>query len=131
MLKTRQVFLYLYTMAHTFGKEEKLKSRKIIAQLFDVGTSAVKFPVKVFYLPIEKLENHQVAFAVPKRNFKSAVVRNRIKRQLRESYRLQKEPLEKQNGKKFAMLFVYLGKEKPRYTALSSSMGVLLKNISK
>ncbi|QIE59876.1 ribonuclease P protein component [Rasiella rasia] len=117
-------------MPFTFGKDEKLKSRKRIAQLFDEGETVVKFPIKVFYLPLENSEVSQATFAVPKRSFKSAVARNRIKRQLREAYRLQKEVLEKENGKHFTLLFLYLSKDKPQYSKLSSSMAVLLKKIS-
>lgn len=126
-----RVFLYLYPMSQTLQKKEKLKSRKIIGQLFVEGRSVVKFPIKLLYLPVESLETHQAAFAVPKRSFKSAVDRNRIKRQLRETYRLQKEQLEGENGKNFAILFLYIGKNKPKYDQLYSTMAILLKTISK
>ncbi|WP_100802734.1 ribonuclease P protein component [Ulvibacter sp. MAR_2010_11] len=108
-------------------KHEKLKSRKTIEALFLEGKSLTKFPVKVFYLPLENLETFQAAFAVPKRNFKSAVTRNRIKRQLRETYRLQKEVLRANNGPKFALLFLYISKDKPQYVTLEASMRFLLK----
>ena len=87
-------------MGASFGKKEKLKSDIIIAQLFDEGETAVKFPVKMFYLPVENFKNTKATFAVPKRTFKSAVTRHRIKRQMREAYRLQKEPITINNGKK-------------------------------
>ena len=53
-----------------FQKSEKLKSRKTIELLFQEGKSVTKFPVKVFYLPIENLEKTQAGFTVPKRNLK-------------------------------------------------------------
>lgn len=117
-------------MVQSFGKKEKLKSRKVIGQLFGDGKSVVKFPVKLLYLPMESFETNKAAFAVPKRSFKLAVHRNRIKRQLREAYRLQKEVVENKNGKKFALLFLYISKDKPQYDQLSSSMVTLLKTIS-
>lgn len=118
-------------MGLTFGKKEKLKSRKRITQLFEEGLTVSKFPVKVFYLPVEDAQHTQVTFAVPKRNFKSAVIRNRIKRQLRESYRLQKETLATDKNTRFAILFLYLSKDKPVSKTLMSAMAVLLQKVSK
>lgn len=117
-------------MSQTFSKKEKLKSRKLIATLFEEGKTASKFPIKVFYLPLDGAQNTMATFAVPKRTFKSAVTRNRIKRQLREAYRLQKEGLITNNGKNFALLFLYISKDNPQQPALSSSMLALLKKIT-
>lgn len=111
-------------------KNEKLKSRKTIESLFLEGKSLTKFPIKVFYVLVENETAHQVAFSVPKRSFKSAVSRNRIKRQLREAYRLQKQLLPTNNGPKFALLFLYLSKDKPQYAQLEVVMGKLLKNLN-
>lgn len=116
-------------MSYTFPKEEKLKSRKTIERLFTEGKSFKKYPVKVFYISVENAETTQAAFAVPKRNFKLAVQRNRIKRQLREAYRINKQELAVNNGKKFALLFLYLGREKPKYDLLEQSVISLLKKL--
>lgn len=94
------------------------------------GKTHSKFPIKVFFVSEENGENSQVAFAVPKRNFKSAVDRNRVKRQLREAYRLNKQMLAEINGKKFVMLFLYLGKTKPQYAELEKAMVKLLKKLN-
>jgi len=115
-------------MNFTLGKDEKLKSRKLIERLFSEGKSISKFPVKLYYLPIEDVEKNQAAFAVPKKNFKSAVTRNRLKRQLREVYRHHKHLLSPENGKKFALLFLYIGKDKPQFAQLDSSITALLKH---
>jgi len=115
-------------MSFAFSKNEKLKSRKLIELLFSEGKSISKFPLKLFYLPLEDGQNHQAAFAVPKRNFKLAISRNRIKRQMREAYRLHKHLLSHGNGKKFALLFLYISKDKPQYAQLDSSIKALLKN---
>ena len=117
-------------MQLSFKKTERLKSRKAIEALFSEGKSFKKYPVKLFFLPKEDLKNTQVGFAVPKRLFKSAVDRNRIKRQLREAYRLQKHVLTDNNGKKFALLLLYLGKEKPQYAVIENALNVLLKKLS-
>ena len=122
-------FLYIYNVNQKFPKQEKLKSSKTIAKLFLEGKTYTKYPLKMFYLPSENTEINAAAFAVPKRNFKSAVVRNRIKRQLREAYRLNKQTLGDIHGKKFVMLFLFIGKKNPTYDQLEKTMVKLLKNL--
>jgi ribonuclease P protein component len=112
-----------------FPKNQKLKSSKTIENLFLEGKTHSKFPIKVFFLSKENIETNLAAFAVPKRNFKSAVDRNRVKRQLREAYRLNKQLLEGIHGKKFVMLFLFLGKVKPQYAELENAMVKLLKKL--
>ncbi len=97
--------------------------------MFLEGKTHSKFPIKFFFLPKENLETNLAAFAVPKRNFKSAVDRNRVKRQLREAYRLNKELLDEIHGKKFVMLFLFLGKVKPQYAEVEKAMVKLLKKL--
>lgn len=116
-------------MNQNFQKTEKLKSAKTIENLFLEGRTHSKFPIKIFFLPKENIEANLAAFAVPKRNFKSAVDRNRVKRQLRETYRLNKQLLDDIHGKKFVMLFLYLGKVKPQYAELEKAMVKLLKKL--
>jgi ribonuclease P protein component len=77
-----------------FGRKEKLKSRKQIGELFLNGKNFSVFPLRVTYLFLPSGEpNVQVGAAAGKRYFKRAVDRNRIKRLIRESYRLQKNDL--------------------------------------
>ncbi|MRT15412.1 ribonuclease P protein component [Vitellibacter sp. q18] len=116
-------------MNQKFPKSEKLKSTKTIEKLFLEGRTYSKFPIKIFFLPQENIENSQAAFAVPKRNFKSAVARNRLKRQLREAYRLHKHLLDNIHGKKFVMLFLFLGKTTPTYPELEKTMVNLLNKL--
>ncbi|WGF93483.1 ribonuclease P protein component [Aequorivita marisscotiae] len=116
-------------MNQKFPKSEKLKSSKTIETLFSDGKTHSSYPIKVFFLPKENLKTSLAAFAVPKRNFKSAVDRNKAKRQLREAYRLNKHIFKEINGKKFVMLFLYLGKVKPQYAQLERAMVMLLKKL--
>lgn len=117
-------------MDQKFPKNEKLKSSKTIERLFAEGKSFSNFPLKIYFLPEDGSGNHQAAFAVPRRNFKSAVTRNRIKRQLREAYRLNKHGIKNIHGRKFVMLFLYLDKSKPQYATLDRAMVKLLKKLN-
>lgn len=74
------------------GKSEKLKSRKQIEDLFATGSSFNVFPIKIIYKFFTGEEESAVKLGVTvsQRNFKRAVDRNRLKRVLREAYRLQK-----------------------------------------
>lgn len=123
-------FFYIYKMNFSFPKQEKLKSQRRLEQLMAEGATLKAFPLKVFFLNDATLECHQVACSVPKRNFKLAVTRNRIKRQMKEGYRLHKHLLTNNNGKYFALLFVYIGKEKPLYIQIDSSIRSLLKQLA-
>ena len=83
---------------HTLPKEERLCSRKALEELFGGGHQSVSaFPVRAVYMPNE-VGVVRIMVSVSKRYFKRAVKRNRIKRQLREAYRLQKELLQPLSG---------------------------------
>ncbi len=111
-------------MDHTYPKKEKLKSRKLIDQLFAQGKSVSNYPIKLIYLNTDLPEDVkiQAGVAVPKKNFKSAVTRNRIKRLLREAYRLNKHCVFNNSEAAFAFLFLYLGKEMPAYLDIERNM---------
>ncbi|MFP4046275.1 MAG: ribonuclease P protein component [Bacteroidales bacterium] len=82
-----------------FQKEERLKSREQILSLFKEGNTTKAGNIKLIwkYDKLPKSETNspyiKVGFSVPKRKIKKAVQRNRIKRKLREIYRLQKDIL--------------------------------------
>ncbi|MBQ9169341.1 MAG: ribonuclease P protein component [Bacteroidaceae bacterium] len=83
---------------HTFPKTERLCSRKALEELFGGGHRSVSaFPIRAVYMPND-VGAVRVMVSVSKRYFKRAVRRNRIKRQLREAYRLQKELLQPLSG---------------------------------
>lgn len=82
----------------TLPKEERLCSRKALEELFGGGHQSVSaFPIRAVFMPNE-VGTVRVMVSVSKRYFKRAVKRNRIKRQLREAYRLQKELLKPLGG---------------------------------
>jgi len=86
------------SVPHTLGKEERLCSRKVLEELFSGGHQSVSaFPIRAVFMPNEQA-SVRILTSVSKRYFKRAVKRNRIKRQLREAYRLQKEILQPLQG---------------------------------
>jgi ribonuclease P protein component len=104
----------------TFRKSERLCSRKILEELTGSGKKIYLTTLRFSYLAVSLPENvpAQVAFSVPKRNFRLSVERNRIKRRMREAYRKNKSliyPLISATKKQFALLFVYTGSEIPTY----------------
>ena len=133
-------------LKYTLGKNERLKSRKAIDLLFAEGKSFSVFPLKVIYSfkknnPGLKTLNFKpetlnlsAAFSVSKRNFKKAVDRNRIKRLMRESYRLQKNELLSHlitNKESIAVFILYTGNELPEYDLVFSKMTSIIKRLQK
>lgn len=118
-------------MQYSFSRKEKLKSKKRIAQLFEEGKALTVYPLKLIYLEAnEQPSKIQAAVTVPKKNFKSAVARNKIKRLLRESYRLNKAIVFNNTQGQFAFLFLYLGKEIPTFQEVQGKMVSLLKKFN-
>jgi ribonuclease P protein component len=81
----------------TYKRAQKLKSRKQIELLFSKKQSISVYPIRISYLITNgEASNEYLKAGVgsSKRNFKRAVDRNRVKRLLRESFRLHKLPLE-------------------------------------
>jgi ribonuclease P protein component len=120
------------------GKNEKLKSRKQIDVLFAGGKTFMSFPLRVSYqlAPIEEGEKSgiQIGVSASKRNFKRAVDRNRIKRLLREAYRLQKKDIVtflQANNLKGYVFFIYVDKSLPTYTTVFEAMTKCLKLLQK
>jgi len=111
-------------MQFTYNKHEKLKSRKLIKQLFEDGKAVTVFPLRLIYLKkdFEAKNPVKTSVSVSKRNFKLAVDRNRIKRLMREVYRLNKPFLYKNVSDKYIFMFIYLGKEEIPYQKLNDKM---------
>ena len=123
-------------MAKTFGlgKKEKLKSRKQIEALFAQGKSFAVFPIRVTY-NISSADGEslaQIGVTASKRYFKKAVDRNRIKRLLREAYRLQKKELAEaltQTNTKANLFFIYTDKTIASFDVMKTAMNHCLKRL--
>ncbi|MBL7811667.1 MAG: ribonuclease P protein component [Bacteroidetes bacterium] len=112
----------------TLSKAERLCSQKIIAGLFQPGFFVSAFPIRIHWLwvnsePVSGVPA-QVLFSVGKRRFKKASDRNRIRRQLRELYRLEKPAFLAQipPGKgMLALAVIYTGSEPLAYPRLKQA----------
>lgn len=118
-----------------FGRKEKLKSRKQIEELFLNGKNFSVYPLRVTYqfLPSEETVV-QVGVTAGKKYFKKAVDRNRIKRLIREAYRLQKNDLVetlKQKRQKGFLFFVYTDKTIASFSVITGAMSKALKRLKK
>jgi len=91
------------------------------------------FPLKVLYNVVEDTAVPiKAGVTVSSRRFKKAVDRNKIKRILREVYRLQKLPLQTalaENKTSLAIFFIYTGKELPVFNELHQKVGIILQKL--
>lgn len=119
-------------MDQTFGKEYKLCSQKIIKAIFDEKKTIKQYPFVLNYafleLPTDK--PFQVVISAPKRIFRKAHERNRIKRLCRETVRKNKLILEDEltkEQKQAALFLVYTSKEELSYEILLKKTELLFK----
>ncbi len=134
-----RLFLFLLslqpTIRYTLGKEQRLKSRKLIDQLFEEGNFFSVFPVRVVW---QRHQNNngilQVGFTVSKKHFKKAVHRNRIKRLMKEAWRLQKNDLQAETlfcNYQLSVFLMYVGKNIPDYLIVMEKVAIILKRLQK
>lgn len=123
------------SMRNTFGREEKLKKKNLITELFASGKSVSAFPLKMIYLEYDHDSSFkiQASVSVSKRNFKNAVDRNRIKRLMRESYRKNKYLIySDEDTKKHLIMFIYQAKSEVTYEQMEKKMNqVIIKFLQK
>lgn len=122
---------------YSLGPNERLKSRKLIEQLFKEGKTFSVFPLRVYYLAdkaenISKPDALQFGVGVSTKNFKKAVDRNRVKRLMREAYRLQKNELKNKltmNKMHLNVFFIFTGKELPLYELVYEKLTIALQKL--
>lgn len=125
--------------AKVFSKNERIVSRRLIERLFGGGLSRSMsaFPLRAVYMPLERGSHDapaQVLVSVSKRHFKRAVKRNRVKRQIREAYRLNKhllaDALLPTPDRALALAFIWQADELYPTADVEASMKSLLHRIS-
>ena len=116
-------------MRYTYKKNEKLKNKRLIDALFSEGKSISVYPLRMIYMSLPEEQNKiwKVGVSVSKRSFKRAVDRNRIKRLMRECYRLNKPHFFNNISRSSAFMILYLGNETYDFDALNTKMKQLLK----
>lgn len=124
----------------TLSGKERLKSRKLIDQVFAEGKNFNVFPYRVYYLfmlgkvPVNQGSLLQFGIGVSTRNFKHAVDRNRIKRLSREAFRRQKiqfQDLVTARKCPAAVFVIYTGRELPDFDTVTEKMGLILNRLIK
>lgn len=116
----------------SLNKNERLSRKKLIDKLFEDGKTLFVYPLKLVYAEMELPVEYpiQTGFSVSKRNFKRAVKRNKIKRLLRETYRLNKGIVyDAKKEKQLAVMIIYSGKVIEDYQFIEKSMKKALKKL--
>lgn len=121
---------------NTLRKAERLYSKIVIEKMFAGGTSRSfsVFPLRAVYMSVDRQEvPASILISVPKKRFKRAVKRNRVKRQIREAYRKNKDGLwqaleEKEQG--MAVAFIYLSNELFSSAEIENKVKILLARIA-
>jgi len=115
----------------TLGRNERIKSRKKLEELFQRGQQLQVGSYRIYWLSSPET-GLQVGVSAGKRHFKRAVDRNRIKRLIREAWRLQKNHLRTwlQNNEKGLVVFIiYTGKEIPLYEKVYPKIGKVIEKL--
>ena len=118
---------------YTFTKSERITSKKIIAKIIQKGKVIKAFPFYVRFLEENDAKvSVKVLIVVGKKRFKRAVDRNRIKRLIRESYRLNKQILYRcleNENKKIVLYLNYVDVKIPDYNDIDVAVLEVFKKI--
>jgi ribonuclease P protein component len=118
----------------TYNKTEKLKSRKELELVFK-GKSFLVFPLKIFFYfsDIDSADLIKCGVGASKKNFSKAVDRNRVKRLLREAYRLNKAELHSNiTNKKICFFVLYIDKNMPEsFAVINEKMKLAIEKLNK
>lgn len=112
-----------------YSKKDKLKSKKLIEQLFTEGKAVTAYPLRLVYLKTTFIDGSQLktGVSVSKRLHKTAVSRNQIKRLIREAYRLNKPLYFNNSSASYAFMILYLSKDGTTFDKLNHSIKLLFK----
>jgi ribonuclease P protein component len=119
---------------NSFSKPEHLCGETRITNLFTEGSAFIAYPLRIVYL-LESGKNKEpacVMVSVPKKRFKRAVKRNRLKRLMREAYRLNKQILiEKLEERELQIqiAFNYVSNDESDFVTVENKMKVALQKL--
>lgn len=122
---------------NTFPKKEHLYGDKVIENLHMTGAAFLTYPFRVVFLDVSESKEQipvRVMMSVSKKKFKKAVDRNRIKRLMREAYRLNKGELAdfaSDNDLKIHVAFQFIGNEILSFSEVNSKMQKALDKLIK
>lgn len=120
--------------SHTFTKEERVTGAKRVDALFASGRSFISYPLRVVFAQHEQsaLPSCSILVTVPKKRIKKAVHRNRIKRLIREAYRLNKKLVNdiELNEQSLDIAFVYIKDEVSDFKEIDKAMKKALKQVA-
>ncbi len=110
-------------MTQTLGREQRLKSQKTIDEIFKQRNSVSKYPIRLLWKELTEDSLHsQCAFFVPKRYFKHATDRNRIKRLMREAYRTHRDKYLSHTDSHYAFVLLWSNNVMPSYADICMIM---------
>ena len=121
----------------TFSKKERICSKLIIERVLDKRQKFFVYPYKCFYdfTPAsDEAEVNRILISVPKRSFKHAVDRNRLKRLTREAWRLnhrQEFDPHLPDGIRADLMFYYVGHDLLSYNLIESKIIEVLRRLTK
>lgn len=123
----------------TYQKKDKLKSRKQLQFLFSKGTAITMHPIRLLYT-IEKAEAGifpngllQAGVGAPSRQFRKAVQRNKVKRLLREGYRLEKPNFTNSislTNTRLNLFFLYLDANVQTQQQIQATINLILQKLA-
>ena len=113
-----------------FLKKERLSSKIDIEEIFKSKNTFTQDKIKVYWNQnSSNTENVSVLFSVPKKIVSLATKRNKIKRLLKESYRINKKILKK-TDKEIHIVFVYLSTETPNFNTIEEKIKLILQRLN-